>query len=252
MEEVFAEHTRWASIVKERHSNEAIFEYGNSKDRSKRLKIGYLSPDLCTHTVALYSEVLLKHRDKEKYHVTVYFCREREDEDAGRLGSYVDRWVNVYGLGAGQAAKLIHSDEIDILVELTGHTANNRSKIVAVHMYFFPFLLLFHARCSSDMWPVALVLRLDILACRPAPIQVTWIGYPNTTGLDYIHYRVTDALTDPVDTDQPFAEKLIRLPDNFLCFTPHPATPDVQPPPFEANGWVTFGSFNSLGKVQVN
>lgn len=125
-EEVFAEHTRWASIVKERHAEEAICEYGNSKERTKRLKIGYLSPDLCTHTVALYSEVLLKYRDKERYHITVYFCREREDEDAGRLGSYVDKWVNVFGLGAGEAAKMIHSDGIDILVELSGHTAKNR------------------------------------------------------------------------------------------------------------------------------
>lgn len=79
---------------------------------------------------------------------------------------------------------------------------------------------------------------------------MTWIGYPNTTGLDCIHYRVTDPVTDPVNTNQPFAEKLIRLPDCFLCFTPNCSTPDVKPPPFEDNGCVTFGSFNSLGKVQ--
>jgi len=125
-EEVYKEHTRWASIVKEIHAKDVIGEYGNSKDLTRLLKIGYLSPDLCTHTVALYSEALLKYRDAGKYHVTVYFCREREDEDAGRLGQYVDKWVNIYGLGAGEAAKLIHGDEIDILVELTGHTARNR------------------------------------------------------------------------------------------------------------------------------
>ena len=216
-EQVFAEHLRWGALVKKLFAEHAITEHTNSKDQHRRLKVGYLSPDLCTHTVALYSEVLLRYRDKDKYHVTVYFCRESEDEDAGRLMQYVDKWVNLFSKTAGEAAKLIQDDQIDILVELTGHTANN---------------------------------RLDILACRPAPIQVTWIGYPNTTGLDYVHYRVTDGITDPVDTTQPFAEKLIRLPDNFLCFIPHPATPSVNPSPFETNGWVTFGSFNSLGKVQ--
>ena len=161
--------------------------------------------------------MLLRYRDKEKYHITVYFTKSNTDEDAARLQQYVDDWVNVFGMKAGQAADRIHGDQIDILVDLTGHTANN---------------------------------RLDIMACRPAPIQVTWIGYPNTTGLDYIHYRVTDYVTDPVDTTQPFSEKLIRLPDNFLCFSPHPKTPDVNACPFDTNGWVTFGSFNSLGKVQ--
>lgn len=117
---------RWAAIVKERQAKDVICEYGNSKDLTRRLKIGYLSPDLCTHTVALYSEALLKYRDACKYHVTVFYCREGEDENSGRLSQYVDKWVNVSGLGAGEAAKLIHSDEIDILVELTGHTARNR------------------------------------------------------------------------------------------------------------------------------
>ena len=135
--------------------------------------------------MALYSEVLLKYRDKEKYHITVYFSRQYEDEDAGRLREYVDKWVNVYYHGAGDAARMMVEDEIDILVELTGHTAQN---------------------------------RLDILACRAAPIQVTWIGYPNTTGLDYIHYRVTDALTDPVDTTQPFA--VLCLPTQPIPLPP--------------------------------
>ena len=128
-----------------RFAAEAFTEHPNCKDPVRRLKIGYLSPDLCGHTVALYSEVLLKYRDPEKYHLTAYFCKKEEDAHSGRLREYVDKWVNLFGTTAGEAARIIRDDQIDILVELTGHTANN---------------------------------RLDILACRPAPIQVSPVGKP--------------------------------------------------------------------------
>ena len=145
VEEIYAEHQRWAAVVKKRFAAEAFTEHPNCKDPVRRLKIGYLSPDLCGHTVALYSEVLLKYRDPEKYHLTAYFCKKDEDAHSGRLREYVDKWVNLFGTTAGEAARIIRDDQIDILVELTGHTANN---------------------------------RLDILACRPAPIQVSPVGKP--------------------------------------------------------------------------
>ena len=110
----------------------------------------------------------------------------------------------------------VRKDKIDILVELTGHTANN---------------------------------RLGVLALQPAPVQATWIGYPNSTGLPACHYRLTDALCDPPDTSQTFVEQLIRLPGCFLCYTPPKEAPSVAPCPAETLGFVTFGSFNALAKI---
>jgi predicted O-linked N-acetylglucosamine transferase (SPINDLY family) len=111
---------------------------------------------------------------------------------------------------------MIRRDKIDILIELTGHTAGN---------------------------------RLDVMAIRPAPIAVTWIGYPNSTGLPTIDYRFTDAIVDPPETKQRYSETLVRLPGPFLCYTPPTDAPEVSETPAVGNGFVTFGSFNNLAKV---
>ncbi|PNH00482.1 putative UDP-N-acetylglucosamine--peptide N-acetylglucosaminyltransferase SPINDLY, partial [Tetrabaena socialis] len=91
--------------------------------------------------------------------------------------------------------------------------------------------------------------RLGVLARRPAPLQLTWIGYPNSTGLEAVDYRLTDAVCDPWDTQQTFVEELVRMPGCFLCYTPAADAPPVSPPPVLANGYVTFGSFNNLAKI---
>jgi len=129
----------------------------------------------------------------------------------------VSEWRSIVGLTEVQVSDIIHKDQIDILVELTGHTANN---------------------------------RLDVLCCKPAPIKVTWIGYPNTTGLSTIDYRITDKYVDPLDTEQPYVESLLRTPNCFLSYTPSPEAPDViNSPPAIENGFITFGSFNNLAKI---
>ena len=110
----------------------------------------------------------------------------------------------------------VREDGVDILVELTGHTANN---------------------------------RLGVLALQPSPVQATWIGYPNSTGLAACHFRLTDAVCDPKMTSQTFVERLIRLPGCFLCYTPSVDAPPVASCPAETLGFVTFGSFNALAKI---
>lgn len=125
-------------------------------------------------------------------------------------------WRDVASLTEAELAVMAREDRLDILVDLTGHTANN---------------------------------RLGTLAMRPAPVQVTWIGYPNSTGLQAVDYRLTDAVADPPDTTQSFVETLVRLPGCFLCYAPPRQAPDVAPLPAAANGFVTFGSFNNLAKV---
>jgi predicted O-linked N-acetylglucosamine transferase (SPINDLY family) len=124
-------------------------------------------------------------------------------------------WKDVAHLTEEELANVIRADKVDILLELTGHTANN---------------------------------RLGTMARRPAPVQATWIGYPNSTGLRSIDYRFTDAICDPLDTTQTFTEQLVRLPGCFLCYTPAHDAPEVAPLPAVRNGYITFGSFNALAK----
>lgn len=195
---------------------------GHTKTTGRALRVGYVSPDFFTHSVSYFAEVLFANHSPEKVQVFAYANVARVDSKTAKLRSYPavkETWRNIWGMSAVAVANLIIRDEIDILVDCTGHTAAN---------------------------------RLDVFALAPAPVQVTWIGYPNTTGLATIHYRVTDGLVDPVDTTQRFSEQLWRLPDCFLCYTPSDDAPPVAkaPPCLTSGGIVTFGSFNVLAKTQ--
>jgi len=211
---VFNDHYKWgARFCKEFKTFKA---WDNDKRTDRVLRIGYLSADFFTHSVSYFIEAPLAFRNPQKTHVTCYSNVVRRDAKTLHLQKFADQWRSVYGLNAMEVADMIRKDQIDILVELTGHTAGN---------------------------------RLDVMALQPAPVQVTWIGYPNTTGLPTIHYRITDAIVDPPETKQKFSEELVRLPTAFLCYTPPMDAPPVSKAPAIANGFVTFGSFNNLAKV---
>jgi len=151
--------------------------------------------------------------------VTCYSDVATEDDKTQLFKSFVPRWRSIVGLSDEEVAKLIHSDGIDVLVELTGHTGNN---------------------------------RLAMLARRPAPVIVTWIGYPHTTGLTRMDYRISDEQADPRDSPGLTTEKLVYLPDCFLCYTPPEGAPAVSlRPAQETYGSVTFGCFNNLAKVST-
>ncbi|GFY97909.1 tetratricopeptide repeat (TPR)-like superfamily protein [Actinidia rufa] len=153
-------------------------------------------------------------------YVVVYSAVVKADAKTNRFRDKVLKkggiWRDIYGIDEKKVASMVREDDVDILVELTGHTANN---------------------------------KLGMMACRPAPVQVTWIGYPNTTGLPTIDYRITDALADPPDTRQKHVEELVRLPECFLCYMPSPEAGPVTPTPALSNGFITFGSFNNLAKI---
>ncbi|KAE8733983.1 putative UDP-N-acetylglucosamine--peptide N-acetylglucosaminyltransferase SPINDLY [Hibiscus syriacus] len=159
-------------------------------------------------------------KDPERPLVVVYSAVVKADAKTIRFREKVMKkggiWRDIYGIDEKKVASMVRDDKIDILVELTGHTANN---------------------------------KLGTMACRPAPVQVTWIGYPNTTGLPTIDYRITDSFADPPDTKQRHVEELVRLPECFLCYTPSLEAGPVSPTPALANGFITFGSFNNLAKI---
>jgi len=181
------------------------------------LRIGYISPDFYRHSVSYFIHAALRYHDPKVVHVTCYSDVASEDDKTQLFKGLVPRWRHIHGVSDEEVARMIREDRIDILVELTGHTGNN---------------------------------RLDILACRAAPIQVTWIGYPHTTGLSRVDYRISDEQVDPPECPGLTTEKLVYLPECFLCYTPPENPPPIRlKPTQEAYGVVTFGCFNNLSKV---
>ncbi len=185
------------------------------RDPARRLRIGYVSGDFRQHSCASFVRPLFAAHDPQAVDIIAYSENPRDDAVTETIRAHAREWRTTTGLGDSAMAELIHRDRIDILVDLSGHTAGN---------------------------------RLPVFALKPAPVQVTWLGYPNTTGLAEIDYRLTDAHADPPDSgaDDGYAERLWRLPGCFLVYAPDPAAPPVGR---DANSPMTFGSFNHLPKV---
>ncbi len=215
-EELFERHLDFAR----RHAEPLahyIQPHANSRDAERRLRIGYVSPDFRKHAVAYFLEPVLEHHDPEQFEIFAYYNHHQIDTATHRMRQHCHHWRSLVGLTDAQAADLIRADQIDILVDLAGHTAHNR-------------LLLF--------------------ARKPAPVQVSWLGYPNTTGLSTMDYRITDGFADPVGkTEHLYTEQLVRLPECFTCYQAPQSFPEVGPLPALQNGYVTFGSFNNIAKI---
>jgi protein O-GlcNAc transferase len=193
--------------------------YANDRDPSRRLKIGYVSPDFMDHSVTFFIEpILLAHR-RDQCEVFCYSNVSVQDHVTNRIKGYEVQWRDIAGMSDEDASELIRKEKIDLLVDLAGHTAYNR-------------LLLF--------------------ARKPAPVQISWIGYPATTGLPTIDYKIVDYYTDPPGTTEQFySEKLMRLPESFLCYLPQKDAPDIGPLPALKNGYITFGCFNNFAKIST-
>jgi protein O-GlcNAc transferase len=191
--------------------------HANARISDRRIKIGYVSPDFRRHSVNYFIEPVLAAHSQERFEVFCYSDVISPDEVSERIQTYPLQWRDIVGMTDAQAAALVRSDKIDILVDLAGHTGYNR-------------MLLF--------------------ARKPAPIQVSWVGYPNTTGLNAVDYRIIDSFTDPPGlTDQFYTEKLIRMPESFLCYQPEKDSPEAGTLPSLQADHITFGSFNIVSKI---
>jgi predicted O-linked N-acetylglucosamine transferase (SPINDLY family) len=214
-EEIFKESMVWD----EQHAKRFMPgepKFDNSLDRERKLRIGYLSPDFRSHPVANFIEPVILAHDRENFEVFCYADEKRPDEVTKRIRSMADKWFSLVGKNDSEVLEQIKRDSIDILVDLAGHSGDN---------------------------------RLNVFAHKPAPIQISWIGYPNTTGLEAMDYRFTDAVADPVgDADSLHSEKLVRLEHGFLCYQPEASAPEVARLPCLKQEYVTFGSFNNLIK----
>jgi protein O-GlcNAc transferase len=182
------------------------------------LRVGYISADFRRHPIGYFVEPVLAEHDPAIVEAFCYANNPQSDDLTESLRSCTPHWRSIHGLPDGEVAAMIGSDQLDVLVDLSGHTAGN---------------------------------RLPLLTRKLAPVQATWAGYSDTTGLTTIDYFIGDRFVSPdsASEQQFFTERIVRLPDYFLCYRPRPNCPAVAPAPLLANGYVTFGCFNSLAKV---
>ncbi|MFC1675603.1 FkbM family methyltransferase [Planctomycetota bacterium] len=210
----FEDAKQWARI--NAPANMAKTQHDNDPEPQRKLRVGYISPDFRRHSVTFFFEPLLDGHNREAVEVYGYGNVTYCDATTERLKNKFDHYKNIYGIDHKEVAELIESDHIDILVDLAGHSGD--SSIYA-------------------------------MAYKPAPIQVTWLGYPDTTGMSQIDYRLTDEIADPHGSEKFYTEKLFHLPDGFLCYGPGNMMPPVTPLSALERGYITFGSFNNSTKI---
>jgi protein O-GlcNAc transferase len=210
-------HHAWGEEIIE-SQGKTTSSFAKARDPEKRLKVGYVSPDLKRHSVSYFLEPLLVRHDPAAVEVFCYSGVEGRDADetTARLKGLVPHWHDAAELGDEEFGRQVHADGIDILIDLTGHTARN---------------------------------RLIAFAAKPAPVTATWLGYPATTGLPNMDWRITDAVVDPPGAEAFHTERLMRLEGPFLCYRPPADAPEVAPPPAITKEPITFGSFNNHLKL---
>jgi predicted O-linked N-acetylglucosamine transferase (SPINDLY family) len=216
-QDVYGEHLAWAA----RHANHLGDDappHANDRDENRRLRIGYVSADFRRHSVAFFIEPLLAAHDRQQVDIVCFSDVEQADDTTARIKQLADHWRDCRGMSDDRLAQIVRNDRIDIVIDLAGHTAGN---------------------------------RLLTFARRPAPVQMTYLGYPNTTGMAAMDYRITDALADPPGvTDAFHTEQLIRLPRTAWCYRPATDAPPVAAtPPSAGAAHFTFASFNKLAKI---
>lgn len=217
---LFAAHAALGAAIERAHPPR--FEpLANPRQPERRLRIGYLSADFRYHVVALFLQPVLERRDRAAFEVYCYSTADSADEYTRRLAAQADVWRECARATPAQLAERINADRIDILVDLAGHSGSP---------------------------------QLRVFAQRPAPLQATWLGYLATTGLERMHYRITDRVADPPGlTERHHSETLVRLPHSQWCYRPFiqaDASADAaSAPPCARNGFITFGSFNQAAKI---
>jgi predicted O-linked N-acetylglucosamine transferase (SPINDLY family) len=184
-------------------------KHTNSKNKDKHLKIGYVSADFKKHAIQNFLQPLLENHDKRKFIIYAYTGSSIEDSVTAVYKKYIDNWVPAYGLSDEALSNRIRSDEIDVLVDLSGHSNGN---------------------------------RLGVFARKPAPVSITYLGYGSTTGLSAIDYFLTDIYQSPLGSEAFFAEKLWRVNSPCAVYRPSEDMGSISVSPVRRNGYVTFGA----------
>jgi len=212
-----AERLKEALIFGERASYKISGKFHNWEGvKNNIIRIGFVSADLMSHPVGYFIEGLIKNIDRNRYDLYAYFNSPIEDEMTIKLKKNFKEWKIIYGRDDCSTARKIHKDNINVLIDLSGHTANN---------------------------------RLSVFCYKPSPIQISWLGYFATTGLKEIDYIIGDPYVTPEHESKQFVEQIWRLPETYLCFTPPEIELKIEELPALKNGYITFGCFNNLSKI---
>jgi predicted O-linked N-acetylglucosamine transferase (SPINDLY family) len=185
-------------------------------DPGKKINIGYVSSNLCNHALARFLLPILKWTDRSRYAIFCYSNGARQDAMTDKLRSLSENWRMVHGMSDNNVANIIREDALDVLIDLSGHTGEN---------------------------------RLGVFAKKPAPVQASYLGYPATTGLAAMDFYITDGTVDPPGQEALYTEKLARLENCFCCYEPDEASLPVNDAPIQSNGFVTFGSLHTLSRL---
>ena len=211
---VFEEHQRWNT-----HFALPLARFAgphlNNRDPDRRLRVGYVSADFREHSVAFFLEPILANHNKASFEITCFANSAHSDNYTQRFKTYADAWCNISNLSDDQTAAVIREAEIDILVDLGVHTNGN---------------------------------RLLVFARKPAPVQISMLGYPQTTGLTAMDHRLSDPYLDPPGRDRHNSERLLLMSRSYFCYRPPDESPPIAP---RAPGPVRFGCFNTLAKFNL-
>jgi len=215
VDELYAEHRAFGARFDPDPATVPRFD-GIDRRPDRPLRVGYLSPDFRTHVVAFFFEPVLAAHDPRRVESVCYYNHTIVDDTTRRLRDHAQLWRDVAAMNDAELVRLMREDRLDVVVDLAGHTAKS---------------------------------RLTALAQRVAPVQITWLGYPNTTGLAQMDWRITDARADPPGAEAHHTERLLRLPEVFLCYEPPSEAPEIADPPSVSGAPLTFGVFNNFPKV---
>jgi protein O-GlcNAc transferase len=214
--DLFNAHRSWAELHEAPHVPNWK-PHRNDRSPDRRLRIGYVSPDFRGHVVGYFLEPILRNHDHEKVEVFAYANLVQTDMQTWRMRATIDQWRETSSIPPDEVAAQIRDDQIDILVELAGHTGGN---------------------------------SLPVFARKPAPVQINMIGFPSTTGLSAIDYRITDERCDPPGLTDAFnSETLLRLPNLFWCYLPPADAPVIGSLPADTGNAFTFTAVNNFTKV---
>jgi protein O-GlcNAc transferase len=213
-EQVRARFKEWGAEVPPEPAEAKLAERPSREGR--RLRLGYVSPDFRAHPVAFFIEPVLKHHDRERIEVFCYSDVRAADETTERLRGLAEHWRDTSAMSSAELHAQIQKDQIDVLVDLAGHTAGNRA---------------------------------PLFAARAAPVQGVYLGFPYGTGVPEMDFCIGDAVATPPECIDLSPDRVAALECCFFCFRPHPEALDIAEPPVLKNGYVTFGCFNNLAKV---
>jgi protein O-GlcNAc transferase len=210
------EHVRRMEGVMARIERRARDDAANTRQPERRLTVGIVSPDFFRHVCMRFMLPLIDNLDRAEFRLVAYASVSRPDALTEYIRSRCDLWRDVFGVDGRTVADTVRSDGVDVLIDAAGHTVES---------------------------------RLDVFARRAAPVQCTWLGYPNTTGLREMDWRIVDAVSDPAGAEAHSVERLLRVDPCTWCYRPPEHMPEVAPSPAAATGRFTFGSFNNLKKI---